>query len=149
LNPFYQWGRTQGINKKGKRILNPTFSKEPRFFPIFDEESYYTNGYGIFFNESKQCSHFETVHPLAMEDNIFQLQKILNSTIMDYYIKATSVTIQGGYPCYQKNFIEKFTIPHFTSKELEKLSLLENKEEINNFLCEKYQVRLSRENLSS
>ena len=149
LKPFYQWGRTQGISKKGKRILNPTFSKEPRFFPIFEEDAYYTNGYGIFFHDSKQASLFETFHPLAIEDNIFQLQKILNSSIMDYYIKTTSVTIQGGYPCYQKNFIEKFTIPYFTNKELEELSLLENKKEINSFLCDKYQVKLSSPNLVS
>jgi tRNA1(Val) A37 N6-methylase TrmN6 len=149
LKPFYQWGRTQGITKKGKRILNPTFSKEPRFFPVFEEEAYYTNGYGIFFHESKQNSLFDTFHPLAIEDNIFQLQKILNSSIMDYYIKTTSVTIQGGYPCYQKNFIENFTIPDFTNKELKELSSLENKKEINNFLCDKYQVRLPNPNLAS
>jgi len=149
LNPFYQWGRTQGITKRGKRILNPTFSKEPRFFPVLEEEAYYTNGYGIFFNSSKGNSLFDNFHPLSIEDNIFILQKILNSDIMDYYIKTTSVTIQGGYPCYQKNFIEKFTIPDFTKSELEKLSVLENKREINNFLCKKYQVRLPNPNLSS
>jgi tRNA1(Val) A37 N6-methylase TrmN6 len=150
LKPFYQWGRTQGLVKKGKRILNPTFSKEPRFFPVFEEEAYYTNGYGIFFHDSaKNATLFDTVHPLSSEDNIFQLQKILNSSIMDYYIKTTSVTIQGGYPCYQKNFIEKFTIPYFTTQELNELSLLESKKEINNFLCEKYQVRLPTPNLVS
>jgi tRNA1(Val) A37 N6-methylase TrmN6 len=149
LKPFYQWGRTQGITKRGKKILNPTFSKEPRFFPVFEEESYYTNGYGIFFKNSNQTSLFDKAHLLSDENNIYQLQKILNSDIMDYYIKTTSVAIQGGYPCYQKNFIEKFTIPDFTSNELEELSSLNDKKEINNFLCDKYQVRLPNPNLES
>ena len=34
---------------------------------------------------------------------------------MDYYVKTTSVTIDGGFPCYQKNFIELFTIPEMES----------------------------------
>ena len=147
LEPFYQWGRTQGITKRGKKILNPTFSKEPRFFPIFEEDAYYTNGYGIFFNSSKTTSLFEELHPLSIEDNIFVLQKILNSAIMDYYIKTTSVTIQGGYPCYQKNFIEKFTIPYFTEREIIELNSLNDKNDINNFLYNKYQVRLPSPNL--
>lgn len=142
LNPFYQWGRTQGLTKRGKKILNPTFSKEPRFFPVFEEDAYYTNGYGIFFNKKGSDSLFEIRHPLSIEDNIYLLQKILNSSVMDYYIKTTSVTIQGGYPCYQKNFIEKFTIPDFTNQELLELSSLEEKKDIDMFLCNKYQVRL-------
>ncbi len=149
LKPFYQWGRTQGITKRGKKILNPTFSKEPRFFPVFEEEAYYTNGYGIFFKSSKATSLFDKPHPLSLEDNIFILQKILNSDIMDYYIKTTSVTIQGGYPCYQKNFIEKFTIPDFTKNELEEFNLLQNKNDINNFLYDKYHIRLLSPNLTS
>jgi len=144
LNPFYQWGRTQGLTKKGKKILNPTFSKKPRFFPIFEEEAYFTNGYGIFFKTQKKDSNSNILHPLALEKNIYILQKILNSSIMDYYIKTTSVTIQGGYPCYQKNFIERFTIPYFTNKELKKLSSLNNQNEINSFLCKKYSTNFSK-----
>jgi adenine-specific DNA-methyltransferase len=31
-------------------------------------------------------------------------KKYLNSFVMDYYVTKTSVAIEGGYPCYQKNF---------------------------------------------
>ena len=66
---------------------------------------------------------------------------------MHYYISKTSVSIQGGYPCYQKNFIEKFTIPKFSEEELETLRALEDKNEIDDYLISKYQLNLFVGNL--
>ena len=40
---------------------------------------------------------------------------------MEYYINRTSVSIEGGYPCYQKNFIELFGIPSLNINELKYL----------------------------
>ncbi len=145
FNPFYVWGRTQGITKRGKKLITPTFSKQPRFLLVSDEESYFTNGYGIFFkNENtKIFSLFESfIHPLSKEENIVLVQKILNSVVMDYYIKTTSITIQGGFPCYQKNFIEHFTIPDFSQEEINILNGLSKKEDIDSFLIEKYQLKI-------
>ncbi len=144
--PFYSWGRTQGITRFGKKILNPTFSKHPRFLFVPEEDSYYTNGYGIYFSKDNNgiASLFEdTKHPLSKEENILLVQKVLNSIIMDYYISITSVSIQGGFPCYQKNFIEKFTIPHFNEEELNFLRQQTDNEEINRFLVWKYQLNIS------
>lgn len=144
-SPFYVWGRTQGINRFGKKILNPTFSKTPRFLYVPEQESYYTNGYGIYFSkdQSKGTSLFDdSTHPISKEENILIAQKILNSVVMDYYVTKTSVAIQGGFPCYQKNFIEKFSIPHFTNLDLEKLENFSNKEDIDNFLIKKYGLNI-------
>ncbi|MCL1937683.1 MAG: N-6 DNA methylase [Candidatus Azobacteroides sp.] len=47
-DPFYAWGRTQGLTRFGKKILNPTFSQYPRFLVVEDEEALFTNGYGYF-----------------------------------------------------------------------------------------------------
>lgn len=74
---------------------------------------------------------------MSKEENILITQKILNSVVMDYYVRETSVSIQGGFPCYQKNFIERFTIPEFTTKELDTLKSLLDKDEIDAFLIEK------------
>ncbi|MDR0712655.1 MAG: hypothetical protein LBF89_00085, partial [Bacteroidales bacterium] len=68
--------------------------------------------------------------------------------IMHYYISRTSVSIEGGYPCYQKNFIEKFTIPEFSCNEVCELRSLSNQRDINLFLADKYQVNLPVPNLS-
>ncbi len=152
FKPFYVWGRTQGITRVGKKLLNPTFSKHPRFLYVPEEEAYYTNGYGIYFSKdfSKDGSLFDNlVHPMSKEENILITQKILNSIVMDYYIRSTSVSIQGGFPCYQKNFIERFTIPEFTEKELSILINLNEKEEIDAFLIEKYQLNIPVPNLVS
>lgn len=152
FKPFYAWGRTQGISRFGKKLLNPTFSKHPRFLFVPEEEAYYTNGYGIYFNKdfSEDYSLFaDSVHPMSKEKNILATQKILNSVVMDYYVSTTSVSIQGGFPCYQKNFIERFTIPEFTAQELDTLNNLWEKDEIDAFLIEKYQLSIPVPNLFS
>lgn len=151
-SPFYIWGRSQGITRFGKKILNPTFSKHPRFLFVPEEDAYYTNGYGIYFDRdnSKSASLFDnTIHSMAKEENILLVQKILNSVVMDYYITKTSISIQGGFPCYQKNFIEKFTIPNFSEEEINLLTQLTHKEDIDEFLIDKYQLNLPVPNLES
>ncbi|TAD85859.1 MAG: DNA methyltransferase [Bacteroidetes bacterium] len=150
FEPFYVWGRTQGLAKTGKRILNPTFSQTPRFLMINEEDSYFTNGYGTFFKEQETDTLFSnSVNPISRVENIDVVQKIFNSVIMHYYVSKTSVSIEGGYPCYQKNFIEKFTIPEFSESEIETLRLLNNQQEIDEFLIHKYQVRILSPNLCS
>ena len=152
FKPFYVWGRTQGISRTGQKILTPTFSKHPRFLFVPEKEAYFTNGYGIYFNKdiSKSTTLFDDlVHSMSKEENILLVQKILNSIVMDYYVTTTSVSIQGGFPCYQKNFIEKFTIPEFSDDELEILRILNDKNEIDEFLIKKYQLNIPVPNLVS
>lgn len=152
FSPFYVWGRTQGITRFGRKILNPTFSKHPRFLFVPEEDAYYTNGYGIYFDRdySNNTTLFEdSTHEMSKEENILVVQKILNSIVMDYYVSNTSVSIQGGFPCYQKNFIEKFTIPNFTKEEIQILNSLDDKMEIDEFLIDKYQLNIPVPNLLS
>jgi len=141
--PFFVWGRTQGLTRKGKKILNPTFSQHPRFLLVEEEEGFFTNGYGLYFREQESNSlSNDFINPITQLENIDVVQKILNSIVMDYYVSKTSVSIEGGYPCYQKNFIEKFTIPEFTEKEIKIIRSLSNNNEIDDFLIEKYQLNL-------
>ncbi len=151
FEPFFVWGRTQALTKKGKKILNPTFSREPRFLLIEEEDAFFTNGYGIYFREQKsQKSLFvDTSNPITRVDNIDVVQKILNSCLMQYYVSKTSVAIEGGYPCYQKNFIEKFSIPELSNLEIETLRLLKEQNEIDDFLINKYQLKILSPNLCS
>jgi len=141
FNPFYVWGRTQGLKRTGQKLLIPTFSQFPRFLLVRDE-GFFTNGYGLYFREDK----IDLFNPITKVENIDVVQKILNSTLMDYYVRKTSVSIDGGYPCYQKNFIERFTIPHLSEVEIE---IIRNskKDEVEEFLKKKYQLNLPSPNL--
>jgi methylase of polypeptide subunit release factors len=150
FEPFFVWGRTQGLTKTGKKILNPTFSQHPRFLLIEEEDAYFTNGYGLFFREQDTNGLFsELINPISKVENINVVQKILNSIVMDYYVSKTSVAIEGGYPCYQKNFIEKFTIPEFSENEIKTLLSLNCQQEIDDFLINKYQLKILSPNLCS
>jgi adenine-specific DNA-methyltransferase len=140
--PFFAWGRTQGITKFGKKILTPTFSKFPRFLFVEEETSYFTNGYGIYFKQDESPLFSSFSNPLMSIGNIDVVQKILNSDVMHYYISKTSVAIEGGYPCYQKNFIEKFTIPEFNENEIMELREIKSSEEISYFLNQKYGLNI-------
>lgn len=150
FEPFYVWGRTQGLNKTGKKILNPTFSRHPRFLVIEEEDAYFTNGYGLYFREQNTNGLFgDSIDMLSKVENIDVVQKILNSIVMDYYVSKTSVSIEGGYPCYQKNFIEKFSIPHLSEKEIKILRSINIQKEIDEFLLDKYQLKILSPNLCS
>lgn len=152
FSPFYVWGRTQGLTKRGKKILTPTFSRHPRFLLVEEKDAFFTNGYGIYFRKEKNNRvdlFSEYAHLLSVEKNIDVVQKILNSYIMHYYISNTSVSIAGGYPCYQKNFIEKFTIPDFTATEIDELRAMDDKEKIDEYLIGKYQLNVLPGNLDA
>lgn len=138
--PFYAYGRTQGLNRTGIKLLTPTFSKSPRFLLDQNPQGFFTNGYGIYLRERPQ-SLFE-YNPISRADNLDVMQKILNSIIMKYYVDKTSVSIEGGYPCYQKNFIERFSIPNFSEEEIATLRSINEPLRINEFLIAKYQLNL-------
>lgn len=144
FNPFYVWGRTQGLTKVGKKMLNPTFSQYPRFLLVEEEDAFFTNGYGIYFKKIAEKGGLfnSSIHPLMKVENRDVSQKILNSAVMHYYVTKTSVSIAGGYPCYQKNFIEKFTIPNFTLEEVERLRSMNDWRKIDDFLISKYGVTI-------
>lgn len=134
---WYAYARTQGLNFLGKKLLTPTFSSEPRFLLEKDENTLFCNGYAIYsIDESNLFSKIE------QQLNLDSLRKILNSSVMDYYIKRTSVSIEGGYPCYQKNFIELLGIPIFTADELNFLNQEEDRKRIDNFLIKKYDIKI-------
>lgn len=147
INPFYLYGRSQGLNKFGIRLLTPTFSKRPKFLVVEEFDSLYCNGYGLHYKEdfNNGLGLFDN-RPIQRKENIDVLQKILNSELMHYYVTHTSVSIQGGYPCYQKNFIERFRIPDLDENEINLIRNLKF-DELNVFLAEKYQVKLGIPNL--
>jgi type I restriction-modification system DNA methylase subunit len=99
---WYAYGRTQGLNKYGRKLLFPTFANAPKFLLVDDEDALFCNGYAVFEND---------------QYDLDILGKILNSCLMDYYVSNTSYSIEGGYYCYQKKYVERFSIPWLTEEE--------------------------------
>jgi hypothetical protein len=132
---WYSYARTQGLTSYGEKILTPTFSSKPRFIYDNNCEDLFCNGYAMFLNSKKTQSLFTSEIPLNT------IMKVINSNVMAYYVNKTSVAIEGGYPCYQKNFIELFTIPIFTEKEINKLEEIKDEKEIDEILFEKYRLK--------
>lgn len=127
-NPYgwYAYGRTQGLKTCGRKLLFPTFSNKPRFQYVQDEKALFCNGYAISENERYDLRF---------------LEKILNSSVMNYYVRKTSYSIEGGYYCYQKKYIENFSIPYFSTYETEMLKKMDQTK-ANEFLMEKYQIKM-------
>ena len=100
---WYAYGRTQGLNKYGKKLLFPTFANKPKFMYSENEDALFCNGYAVFENERYDLD---------------VLCKILNSRLMDYYVSNTSYSIEGGYYCYQKKYVERFSLPWLSEEEL-------------------------------
>ncbi|MBD5117183.1 MAG: SAM-dependent DNA methyltransferase [Ruminococcaceae bacterium] len=121
---WYAYGRTQGLNKYGRKLLFPTFSNYPKFMYVNNEDTLFCNGYGIFENEYYELS---------------LLSKILNSKVMNYYIHNTSYAIEGGYYCYQKKYIERFSIPCLTKDQIRNINDLSG-EELDQYLWRLYEL---------
>lgn len=124
---WYAYGRTQSLNYIGRKLIFPTFSSKPKFMMLEDEEALFCNGYVIVEDSS-----------ISLE----LLQKIINSDVMDYYVSSTSYPIEGGYYCYQKKFIQNFSIPPLSEEEIEMI-LKSDQPTVNSILHSKYSVPLN------
>lgn len=112
LSNFYEWGRVQGMEAPSYKLLTKTFSGKPNFM-LDKSSSLFCNGYSV----KPKCSDNKSL--FCDEIDILILQKILNSSIMDYYSKITSFQLDGNYQCFQKNFIELFNIPKLSIDDKE------------------------------
>lgn len=123
---WYAYGRTQGLNRYGIKLLFPTFADVPRFLMVDDVQALFCNGYGV------------------LENNFIELdilQKVLNSSVMQYYVSHTSYAIEGGYYCYQKKYIERFSIPLFEMEEKRMIQGASQKN-LDDFLIKKYKLEM-------
>lgn len=121
---WYAYGRTQGLNKYGKKLLFPTFTNKPKFVYVEDEDALFCNGYAVFENDRY---------------GLDILQKVLNSYLMEYYISNTSYSIEGGYYCYQKKYVERFSLPWFTEDDINYIRDA-SKENLDKYLWKLYEL---------
>ncbi len=123
---WFAYGRTQGLAKYGKKLVFPTFAFIPRFTMVEDEYALFCNGYAVFENDYIDLD---------------VIQRILNSKVMQYYVSNTSYAIEGGYYCYQKKYIEKFSLPFFSDYEISSIKDMST-EDLDDFLIQKYDLAM-------
>lgn len=122
---WYAYGRTQGLNTFGEKIILPMMDSKPSFIVVRDENTLIYCGYAIYPKK---------------EEDFPLLEKILNSNVMWFYLKKTSKNYSGGFKSFAKNYVKNFSIPNFSDKEKRVLLAINEKEKIDNFLEKKYQL---------
>lgn len=123
---WYAYGRTQGMNNSGKKILIPYISGAPVAVICTDPEILFYCGYALISDD---------------EEELRILKKFLKSDAFWYYICVTSKPYAKGYMAFAKNYIAKFTIP--TLSDAEKAWLLDEHEkaEENLWIWKKYGIQ--------
>ena len=122
---WYAYGRTQGLNNFGEKIILPMMDNKPSFITVADKDTLIYCGYAIF--------------PKKKEDFSI-LEKILNSSVMWFYIKKTSKNYSGGFKSFAKNYVKNFSIPDLSDQEKSMLLKMDDREKIENFLGKKYRL---------
>ena len=97
---------------------------KPSFY-LIEDDALFMNGGAIVENGA-----------LSLE----MMLRILNSPVLDYYLKHKSKAIRGGYHLCNKSAIGNFSIPRF-SREEEHLLISGSDDEVNQMLISKYRLR--------
>lgn len=122
---WYAYGRTQGLNNFGEKIILPMMDSKPSFIVVEDKDTLIYCGYAIYPKN---------------KDDFSILEKILNSNLMWFYLKKTSKNYSGGFKSFAKNYVKNFSIPDLSDREKITFLKMDDKKEIENFLEKKYQL---------
>lgn len=129
---WYAYGRTQGMNNFGKKLLIPYISGNPVAVLSLDPDVLFYCGYALL---------SEDIEELKI------LKVFLESEAFWYYIFHTSKPYSKGYMSFAKNYIVNFTIPTLSKKEKSYLLTPHSREELNKFVWEKYDIYNDKKNV--
>lgn len=124
---WFAYGRNQALNFKGYKLLFPYLTNEPNFVLTEDVDLLFYNGFALF---------SDSVEELLI------LQKILKSKVFWFYVKNTSKPYEGNYYSTAKRYVKNFGVCELSNDEKHFLLNLKNQNEIDEFLCRKYEVEL-------
>lgn len=123
---WYAYGRTQGMNNFGKKLLIPYISGSPVAVLSLDPDVLFYCGYALL---------SEDIEELKI------LKVFLESEAFWYYIFHTSKPYSKGYMAFAKNYIVNFTIPELSEKEKAYLLVSHTQKEVNTFIWGKYNIQ--------
>ena len=120
---WHQFGRLQNIEKfEQPKIITQVLASNNTFAIDLKGEYYFVGGgnaggYGIVLKEEYR-------------DYYFYILALLNSKVLEFYLKNISTPFRGGYFSYGKRFIERLPIVLGNKLDIEKISKL-SKEQVN------------------
>ncbi|MCB9033786.1 MAG: N-6 DNA methylase [Chitinophagales bacterium] len=125
---WFAFGRTQSLEKVSNKLFFPKFSDRiPSYLISNDEDLLFYNGQAI----------------IGHSDVEMQLIKvILESRLFWFYIKSTSRPYSSNYYSLDGAYIRNFGIPNFTQNDIDFLINETNKNDIDIFLEESYNIEL-------
>lgn len=128
---WFAFGRTQSLEKVTNKLFFPKFSdKTPNYLISNDVDLLFYNGQAIIGHS---------------EEEMLLIKKILESRLFWYYIKTTSKPYSSAYYSLNGTYIKNFGIPDFDSTDIDFLINETNKDVIDNFLEDYYNVRLTED----
>lgn len=103
---WYAYGRTQGMNNQGTKILIPYMADRGVAIISKDYDLLFYCGYAAFSDDIESLS---------------LLKIFIESDVFWFYIKMTSKPYSKGYMALAKNYIKNFGIPNLSKEELKEL----------------------------
>lgn len=123
---WFAFGRNQALTISGYKLFFPYMSDKPYFVFSDNKSLLFYNGYAIVSNNKRK---------------LLILEKILNSDIFWYYITNNSKPYSSDYYALAKNHIRFFGVCDLSPQEEEFLLNTSDSKKINQFLCDKYQLK--------
>lgn len=110
---WYAYGRTQGMNNIGLKVLVPYMADRGVAIMSEDESLLFYCGYAIFAKD---------------ERTLLLLKYFIESDVFWFYIRMTSKPYSKGFMALAKNYIKNFGIPALSDMEEESILTLPSKE---------------------
>ena len=120
---WFAYGRTQGMNCRGSKLLIPYIAGAPTAVLAEDPELLFYCGYALICDDV---------------DELRYVRKFMESDAFWYYLYHTSKPYSKGYMALAKNYIVGFSIPQLKGKARNRLMALNNCKELNKYIWEAY-----------
>lgn len=125
---WYAFGRTQSLEDMRYKLFFPKYSNKTPFFILNkDKSAKFYNGLAIIGS--------------TLED-LFLIQKIMESRLFWFYIESTSKPYASGYYSLNGNYIKNFGIFNFSLEEKQYILSENDENKLNTFFEEKYDVKI-------
>ncbi|WP_060873531.1 HsdM family class I SAM-dependent methyltransferase [Myroides odoratus] len=125
---WFAFGRTQSLEKVGNKLFFPKFSDKTPSYLISDDDNL------MFYNGQAIIGH--------SEEEMQLIKKIMESRLFWYYIKTTSKPYSSAYYSLNGTYIKNFGIPDFSEYDIDFLINEPNKNIIDAFLEDYYNIKL-------